>query len=262
MNNMIYLVIFLFFVTGLPLGGEPKLGTKVSPLFAKRFDAAAQMAREGRHEDAFTAYDNIFAPLSDPSEPRDISADFLAEVLLRKCYCLMDLKQYSKARELFEGSLKQTLLTKISPSRQHSFHFSYGCTLGALGEMGIMVDQLKRAVELAPPPGTKTDATRCWNKIMGFLEENGEWEKLEEICQEAHAYGQKNELYSLQGYAGDFAFYAFRAQGKIAEARTRAKGIIEFHEGCLTKAKLDPATKFAVQEMVKKWKKLLADLPE
>lgn len=157
----------------LPTPAKPEPPSPVSKTFVDRFNQAAGLAREGKHERAIKLYETIFEPFPDPDEERRMSGDFFVEVFLRKAYCFMDLKKYHEALETFENPELVPLLEQALPPQLYSYFHACGNTLGAMGATSEMEQHLSKAVRLATEnmkDQQKTDdcrnSLRMWSETV------------------------------------------------------------------------------------------------
>ncbi|HEC78670.1 MAG TPA: hypothetical protein ENI34_05960 [candidate division WOR-3 bacterium] len=201
---------------------------KISRTFIERFNRAAELAREGKIEEALEAYENIKAPFDDPKEERIMTGEFLGMVELRKAYCLMDLERFEEAREIFASNIIQAALGQFDFTTLCDYFYSYGNTLGKLGLLEKMDEVMKNVLKIAV--NELNDLKRCedtWYWIMYWAKEHEAWEYLEKQCISAHKFGVKSGSLFLQIKAGEFGCYAYRGLGKIEEARRGARIIIK-----------------------------------
>jgi len=222
----------------------------VSRTFIERFDKAAALAREGRYEEALNAYEQIHAPFKDYKEPRIMTGEFMGMIELRKAYCLMDLDRYEEARELFESKLVKAALGQFNKETLYDYYFSYGNTLGNLGDIEKMDQVMSQALTVAAKE--LHDLKRCenaWYWVMYWAKKHAKWEYLEEQCVNAHRFGVENESIVLQVRAGEFGCYAYRGLGKIEKARRGANLIIKRYKN----AKVS-------DDVIKEWQDFLKSL--
>lgn len=206
----------------------------ISPTFLTRFNRAAECARDGRHEDALHGYERVFDPFTHAGEPRVATDQFLAQVEMRKGYCLMDLGRYESARAVFEGRTLRSVVGNLELSELCDYFYSYGNTLGHLGLTAEMDEAMTRALQLAA--GELGDLGLCeqiWFSLLTWGRRHQAWEYLEEQCVYAAAFAANTGSEPVQTWADEFACHALRGQHRYQEAREGAGLILRKlrHEG-------------------------------
>lgn len=234
---------------------------EVSDTLVKRFNLATKLAQEGKNEESLQILKKMFGPFEDASEPVRYSLEFKAEVYFRIAYIYMDTSRYAAARKVFEAKGLVNMLPELSQFRVHSYQFAYGNTLGALGEIDLMMEQMMQAIDTAPEDGATTDARTCWVRMMDMLKAAQSWQKLEETCFKAHAWAKEHENYTLQFQAGEYAFFAYVGLKKYGKARTRGKAVLKWYQDSLDQTDQTESPEYASQKVVE-WKQHLKDLPE
>jgi tetratricopeptide (TPR) repeat protein len=222
----------------------------ISPTLIKRFNEAAGLAREGRHEEALKAFENMYAPFEDPKETRVETGEFLGTVEMRKAYCLMDLGRYKEACKVFECDIVQATLGQFNNETLYDYFFSYGNTLGNLGDIAKMDKAMTKALKVASETlGDLKRCEQCWYWLLFWAKKAEKWEFLEAQCVSAHQFGVNNGSIWLQLKAGEFGCYAYRGLGKLDKAERGARMTIQRYKD----AKVTPAK-------IKEWEDLLSDI--
>jgi len=256
----LFIAILIVMLAGFPVvasaqpGGDPE----ISETLIMRFNLAAQLGRDGKSEESLKVLENMFAPFDDKNEPVNYSKEFKAEVYFRIAYTYMDMKRYSEAKKVFLNQDLIDMLPELPDHRRHSYHFAYGNTLGTLGEIEPMLEQMTKALELAPLENAETDARTCWVRMMDMLKAAQEWQKLEEVCQKAYAWSGEHENYALRFQAGEYAFFAYVGQKRYDKARTRGKAVLKWYQDSLE----NPEAREWATQKVSEWQQYLKDLPE
>ncbi|MBU1076332.1 MAG: tetratricopeptide repeat protein [Spirochaetes bacterium] len=222
----------------------------ISPTFIKRFNTAAELARNGKHKEALEAFNKINNPLEDPKENRVITGEFLGTVELRKAYCLMDLKRYEEARNLFESDIMKATLGQFDTETLYFYFFSFANTLGNLGEIKEMDKNMSKALNIAAEElGDVKKCEDAWYWLLFWAKEHKEWKYLEEQAISAHKFGVNSKSSFLQNLAGEFGCYAEKGLGKIDKSKKGAEQII----ARLKEAKAD-------KKKIKVWEDFLKSL--
>jgi len=195
---------------------------EVSPELVKKFNEAAALAREGKSEEAVAAWDRLLDP---PAE--GAPGDFLGLAQLRKAWALMDLERYAEALAIFEGEALTSLLAHFDPDALFWYFFSYGNTLGSLGRIEEMDEQLTRALGLA---GRELDDVQrcqmCWQNMMLFAEEHEAWEYLEQEASNGLGFADQNDLQVFGFLSGLHRVAALRGLERLDEAREQARELL------------------------------------
>lgn len=229
---------------------DDKSGLPVSRTFVERFNEAAGFAQQGRYEEALEAYDNIHAPFDDYTEERIMTGEFMGMIEIRKAYCLMDLERYDEARKMFESKLVKASLDQFNRSTLYDYFFSYGNTLGFLGDIKKMDKAMHRAMAIAMQElDDLKKIESVWYWIMFWAKKHQKWAYLEEQCIDAHKAGVRNKSIVLQVRAGEFGCHAYRGLGKFEKAKRGAKIIIKRYKD----AEADT-------EIIKEWEDFLLSL--
>jgi len=222
----------------------------ISPTLIKRFNEAAALAREGKHEEALKAYENMYAPFEDPKETRVETGEFLGTVEMRKAYCLMDLGRYKDARKVFESDILQATLGQFSNETIYDHYFSFGNTLGNLGEIENMDRALTKALSIASETlGDLKRSEQCWYWILFWAKKAEKWQFLETRCVNAHQFGVNNGSMMLQLRAGEFGCHAYRGLGKLDKAERGARITIQRYRDAK-----------APRNKIQEWEDFLADI--
>lgn len=203
----------------------------VSSTYIERFNQAAQLAREGRSEEAFRAYDAIFGTLENPREKEEISWNFFVEVNLRKAYCLMDLNRYQDAWVILEGSEIKPYLSQIHPFQRHAYFFSLGNILGNLGKVYLMRDKFIKAIKIAGQelndPKKEMDS---WFWLLQWGKTWQKWDFLYEVAYQGlkRGFGSQNE--ELVDMAEQYLAYSYRGKGHLEKGLVRPLKILQYYK--------------------------------
>lgn len=210
---------------------DEQRGLSVSRTFVERFNEAAGLARQGRYKEALEAFDNIHAPFDDYTEERIMTGEFMGMIEIRKAYCLMDLGQYDEARKIFESKLVNAALGQFNKATLYDYLFSYGNTLGFLGDIEKMDGVMHKAMAIAAHElDDMQKLESVWYWIMFWANKHQKWTYLEEQCVNAHKAGIRSKSIVLQIRAGEFGCYAYRGLGKTDKAKRGAKIIIKRYQ--------------------------------
>lgn len=153
----------------------------ISPELIALFNEAADFARSGRFEDSLETWNRLLEPGRDGNQPtRFISGDFLGQACMRKAWVLMDLGRHAEARRVFEDPVLRGCLGQFSLSVLYEYFFSYGNTLGNLGDIAAMDDALTRAMNIAADElGDPARMHLCWSNLLEWAEGARAWEYLD-----------------------------------------------------------------------------------
>jgi tetratricopeptide (TPR) repeat protein len=120
-----------------------------SPELIEQFNRAAGLARENKYEESLEAWERLLGPREEGAPVLVMSGRFLGVAMMRKAWVLMDLQRYREAREVFEDGVMEACLGQLEIDELYEYFFSYGNTLGELGEAEGMQAMLSRALEIA-----------------------------------------------------------------------------------------------------------------
>jgi tetratricopeptide (TPR) repeat protein len=103
---------------------------------------------------------------------------------MRKAWVLMDLRRYDDARRAFEDGVLEACLGQFSLEVLYEYFFSYGNTLGSLGEIDAMDDKLSRAMGIAAEElGDYERLRQCWRNLLQHATAAGAWSYLARECE-------------------------------------------------------------------------------
>ena len=212
----------------------------ISPTFLARFRQAAALGAAGAHEDALKAYSAILAPFTDPHEPREVTAEFLATVELRKIYCLVALQRYEDAKALCEDQqMRETYVGQLETEGIYAYYFCYANILGALGQLPAMNQAMSAAIELALEPlKDLAKGEQAWKYRLQWEKTHQRWQDLLEQSKAAHQFGVTNSSIALQLLAGEATFHALRGLGRNEEAKRGAEKILQRYRAAAMPAKI------------------------
>lgn len=205
---------------------------EVSKTLNERFAQAAALGLAGCHEQALTAYEQLFVPAentANTAEPSHITGEFVAIVELRKIHCLMALGRYEEARALCESGRMQLLAGELDIAGLYDYYFSHANILGHLGCIRQMDQKMTAAMRIATE--SLADAEKCenaWNCLLYWGKIHGQWQYLLQQAAKAHCFATRKGSYRLQQTAGEAAFLATLGLGnwessKVAEKTSRRR---------------------------------------
>src|SRR5271169_2641254 len=142
------------------------------------FNNAAALAREGSHEKALAIWDQVINAREKDGAPRAVN-EFFGQAHMRKAWSLMDLDKAQEAQAIFESEFIQTCLGQFDLKVLFDYYFSYGNTLGALGDISGMDDKFARALNIAADERDGYNAQLCWLNLMHYAELHSDWTYLE-----------------------------------------------------------------------------------
>lgn len=144
----------------------------ISEQLIARFNAAAELSREGKFDAALTAWDDLLAG----SPGAVLTGNFLGQLYMRKAWALMDLGRYHEAREVFEHPVLQPCLGQFSTETLFECYYSYANTLGLIGDIPGMDNAFTKAMNLAAEQlGDTGRVSRCWNNLFTHAESVKAW---------------------------------------------------------------------------------------
>jgi tetratricopeptide (TPR) repeat protein len=137
-----------------------------SPELIERFNRAARLAREEKYAESLEEWERLLGPRGEDEPSTVISGRFWGVAMMRKAWVLMDLGRYREARQLFEDGVIEACLGQFEMEELYEYFFSYGNTLGELGDLEGMGDMLSRALSIAAEK--LRDPARCRNARTGL----------------------------------------------------------------------------------------------
>ncbi|MFL5320405.1 MAG: hypothetical protein ACJ790_12165 [Myxococcaceae bacterium] len=152
--------------------------SEIDPTLVQEFNVAAVLGRMGEHEKSLSAYREL---LSHVTEPHGLTASphFIAVARLRVGFCLMDLERYAEAEVEFASVMP--LVSFMPIEDRYELYFAYGNTLGRLGRLQEMFNQLLNAVTAAEDMEDYTQRPEaCWVQILMHAERAKGWSFLKE----------------------------------------------------------------------------------
>lgn len=150
----------------------------ISPELIALFNQAAGLSREGRFEESLAVWDQLLGPhhQQDPEKHLVLTGDFLGQATMRKAWVLMDLGRHQEAREVFASEIMQACLGQFELPVLYEYFFSYGNTLGTLGDVKGMDDKLSRAMGIAAEElGDYQKLRQCWLNLLDHAVRNRAW---------------------------------------------------------------------------------------
>lgn len=150
----------------------------ISPELIALFNQAAGLAREGQFEESLKVWDQLLGPhqKQDPDKRMALTGDFLGQATMRKAWVLMDLGRHQEAREVFASEIMQACLGQFELPILYEYFFSYGNTLGTLGDVEGMDDKLTRAMGIAAEElGDYQKLRQCWLNLLGHAVKHKAW---------------------------------------------------------------------------------------
>ena len=198
----------------------------ISPELIEQFNKAAQLAREGKYEGSLAEWDRLlFSSKEDKQDKsRMMSGHFLGIAMMRRAWVLIDLRKYEEAKQAFEEDIMKVCLGQFSVPELYEYFFSYGNTLGELGDINGMNDAFSRALKIASEE--LKDLSRCeltWTNLMLFAERAQAWEYLEGESRKAQLFA-KNVISDLLMFKSKWHhIVALKGLNRIEEARKEAE---------------------------------------
>lgn len=210
------------------------MATMTSQFYIDLFNKAAGFARAGQHEQALKVWEALLDPTEEQKQEREkgaMTGDFLGQAMMRKAWTLMDLERYEDARQVFEDGVMQACLGQFTPTILFDYFFSYGNTLGQLGEIETMQDRLNRAFGIAVQELEHAgSAVNVLNNAMIFAQRARDWEALEQESTDAIQFADRLDIGPLKARATLRLVLALKGQGRIREARDQARDLLAFVE--------------------------------
>lgn len=155
----------------------------ISPELIELFNQAAKLAREERYEESLKVWDQILEPQKQPQAGQVVTGDFLGQSMMRKAWVLMDLERYPEARDVLAGELMQACLGQFELPILFEYFFSYGNTLGSLGDIQGMDDKFSRAMGIAAEELSDYQKLRqCWLNLLDHAVKNRAWKYILGEC--------------------------------------------------------------------------------
>lgn len=209
------------------------------------FNKAAGLAREKKFEESLAEYDKIIDPSKDAIDARKdnkvvLTGEFLGVAMMRKAWILMDLKRYEEAKKIFEDKLMEACLGQFNMETLYDYFFSYGNTLGDLGDLKGMDDKLSRALGIASEKlGDRERCFTCWSNLLALSLKAEDWEFLEKESLAARTFAENSADTVLRVKADWHHVLAMHGLGKDLEAREEGGVLLTF----LTQLGADEAAK-------------------
>lgn len=204
------------------------MDTNIDPNLIDRFDKAALLKKNGSPHEAIKIYDGLLETIKS-NENINSLGEFLAHILIRKAYCLMDIGRFQEAKVIFESEELAENISKIHQSPYIWYLFSYGTTLGNLGLIDRMYEILTRAENFSKiaMDDNSSFTKMVWKEILHWGKENQDWEFLKKHSEEAIKIGEeKNE--SFISYLGDMNLcFAYNGLGLRKEAKKASKALLK-----------------------------------
>ena len=190
------------------------------------------MGDASESEHALKAYERILAPFEDPNESRELTLDFLANIELRKIYCLIDLKRYEDAKGLCESQrMREAYADQLDMDHLYDYYFCYANVLGRLGQIPEMDRQMTIAMKIAAEHLSDLEkCERTWKSLLDWGRNHQDWQYLLEQSTASYQFGANNGSLYLQWIAGESAFYALRGLGRNEEAKRGAQKILQRYQ--------------------------------
>lgn len=172
--------------------------SNISPELIAQFNRAAGLARRGRYEDSLAAWNALLEPESRPEELQFVTGHFLGVAHMRRAWVLMDLGRYPEARARLEEPLMQALIGQFEPEDLYEYYYSYGNTLGNLGEIRAMDEALTRALHLAATElGDLSRCLRTWHFLLAHALAARDWAYLLEEAPRAAIFARNTGATAL-----------------------------------------------------------------
>jgi tetratricopeptide (TPR) repeat protein len=204
-----------------------------SPEIIDQFNSAAKLARDGKYEESLDEWNKLLEPSKKKKKKPGLmmSGEFLGTAMMRRAWVLMDLGRYEDARREFEDDVMQACLGQFTLETLFEYFFSYGNTLGQLGDIKKMDDALSRALGIAAEE--LGDLSRCamvWNNLLVYAERKEDWKYLEKESKNAVTFAENtnSELLKLKGEL--YHTIALKGLGKAEQATKQAHDLMDFAE--------------------------------
>jgi tetratricopeptide (TPR) repeat protein len=198
------------------------------------FNRAAGLAREKKFEESLAEYDKIINPSKDAIDARKdnkvaLTGEFLGVAMMRKAWILMDLKRYEEAKKIFEDNLMEACLGQFDMETLYDYFFSYGNTLGDLGDLKGMDDKLNRALGIASEKlGDRERCFKCWSNLLALSLKAEDWEFLEKESLAARTFAENSADTVLRVKADWHHALALNGLGRTLEAKEEAQVVLTF----------------------------------
>jgi hypothetical protein len=198
----------------------------ISPELIEQFNKAAQLAREGKYEESLAEWNLLLFPSKKEkrNNSKMMSGHFLGIAMMRRAWVLIDLKNYKEAKRAFEDDVMKACLTQFSNNDLYEYFFSYGNTLGELGDINGMDDAFSRAINIAA--NELGDLSRCevtWKNLMSYAENSNSWEYLERESNNALTFAQNSNSEVLKFEARWYHILALKGLNLVEKAREEAE---------------------------------------
>jgi len=216
------------------------------------FNRAAGLAREKKFEESLAEYDKILNPSKDAIKKREtekivMTGEFLGVAMMRKAWILMDLKRYKEAKEIFEDKVMEACLGQFDMETLYDYFFSYGNTLGDLGDIKGMDEKLSRALVIASEKlSDRERCFNCWSNLLTLGLKFEDWEYLEKESISARTFAENSGDTVLHVKADWHHALALKGLGRTLEAKEEAQVLLTL----LKQVGADEAAK-DVEEMLK-----------
>lgn len=185
----------------------------VDPSLVNEFNLAAVLGRMGEHEKSLAAYREILTRTSEEHGPT-ATPHFIAVAKMRAAFCLMDLERYEEAEREFEGVTPLVYFLPIAD--RYEFYFAYGNTLGRLGKLQPMFNELINAVSCSEDMEDYTQKPEaCWMQILLHAERAQSWAFLKEKAAIALNNARLRGMTRLARFAGSMLDKAQRATSTL-----------------------------------------------
>ncbi len=198
----------------------------ISPELIEQFNKAAQLAREGKYEESLAGWNRLLFPSKEDKQDKSkmMSGHFLGIAMMRRAWVLIDLKNYEEAKRAFEEDIMKACLGQFSMHELYEYYFSYGNTLGELGDLDGMDDAFSRAINIAAKE--IGDLSRCeltWKNLMSFAENFQAWEYLERESKNALTFAENSNSELLKFEAKWYHILALKGLNQVERAREEAE---------------------------------------
>jgi hypothetical protein len=150
------------------------------------FNSAADGLRHGRHAEAAAGYELV---LQGTSTGAAVTPRFVATTILQLAYCRIDLNRPEDAVELL-GQFNPYEM--CDESQLYDYHFALGNSLAMLGQLDLMVSEMKDAISVVEMffDGDPNRITRCWAAVFARGMEVGAWGFVDTQATEATGYAR------------------------------------------------------------------------
>jgi tetratricopeptide (TPR) repeat protein len=198
----------------------------VSAKLVEEFDRAASLASEGRLADSLAVWDALLAPARE-GLPRIATGDFLGQAMMRRAWVLMDLGHFEEARTALGSAELSACLGQFDPKVLYEYCFSYGNTLGTLGDLEGMEEQLSRALTIAAEElGDLARSEACWRAILVHATTCKAYELVAKEAASCLEFAHANNLVKLRFFAAIQRAEALLALDRRDQARRLVEGML------------------------------------